>query len=109
MNKENPRSLKSDTELREIVRQHNIDPDKTLIIYCGTGREGLADLTIGNLRSAQGARQPCEQPPAVRASRRTGKRDGQRWMASHLIPHLRPPLGVGIENGDWQPLRDATR
>jgi len=46
MNQENPRILKSDTELREIVRKHNITEDKTLIIYCGTGREATNEFLI---------------------------------------------------------------
>lgn len=36
---DNPTLLKSDQEIAEILKQHNITPDKTIITYCGTGRE----------------------------------------------------------------------
>jgi thiosulfate/3-mercaptopyruvate sulfurtransferase len=35
----NPALLKSDQEIAEILKQHNITPDKTIVTYCGTGRE----------------------------------------------------------------------
>ena len=36
---DNPALLKSDQEIAEILKKHNITPDKTIITYCGTGRE----------------------------------------------------------------------
>jgi thiosulfate/3-mercaptopyruvate sulfurtransferase len=44
MNKDNPRLMKSDEELQAIVGQFNITPDKTLLIYCGTGREATNEF-----------------------------------------------------------------
>jgi len=39
MTKENAKLLKSDEELQQIVGKFKITPDKTVLIYCGTGRE----------------------------------------------------------------------
>ena len=36
---DNPALLKSDQEIAEILKEHHITPDKTIITYCGTGRE----------------------------------------------------------------------
>ena len=36
---DNPTLLKSDQEIAEILKNHNITPDKTIVTYCGTGRE----------------------------------------------------------------------
>ena len=36
---DNPALLKSDEQIAEILKQHNITPDKTIVTYCGTGRE----------------------------------------------------------------------
>ncbi len=36
---DNPALLKSDQEIAELLKKHNITPDKTIITYCGTGRE----------------------------------------------------------------------
>jgi thiosulfate/3-mercaptopyruvate sulfurtransferase len=36
---DNPTLLKSDEQIAEILKKHNITPDKTIITYCGTGRE----------------------------------------------------------------------
>jgi thiosulfate/3-mercaptopyruvate sulfurtransferase len=36
---DNPTLLKSDQEIADILKKHNITPDKTIITYCGTGRE----------------------------------------------------------------------
>jgi len=36
---DNPTLLKSDQEIAEILKKHNITPDKTIVTYCGTGRE----------------------------------------------------------------------
>jgi thiosulfate/3-mercaptopyruvate sulfurtransferase len=36
---DNPTLLKSDEEIAEILKSRNITPDKTIIAYCGTGRE----------------------------------------------------------------------
>ena len=44
MTKENPKLLKSDEELQQIVGKFNITPDKTLLIYCGTGREATNEF-----------------------------------------------------------------
>jgi len=39
MTDDNPALLKSDEQIAEILKTHNITPDKTIITYCGTGRE----------------------------------------------------------------------
>jgi thiosulfate/3-mercaptopyruvate sulfurtransferase len=44
MTKENSRLMKSDEELEEIVGKFNVTPDKTLLIYCGTGREATNEF-----------------------------------------------------------------
>ena len=44
MAKDNARLMKSDEELQAIVSQFNISPDKTLLIYCGTGREATNEF-----------------------------------------------------------------
>lgn len=44
MTKDNARLMKSDEELQSIVGQFNISPDKTLLIYCGTGREATNEF-----------------------------------------------------------------
>jgi rhodanese-related sulfurtransferase len=36
---DNPALLKSDQEIAQILKRHNITPDKTIVTYCGTGRE----------------------------------------------------------------------
>ncbi len=36
---DNPRRLKSDAEIRAVVDQNNLTPDKTIICSCGTGRK----------------------------------------------------------------------
>jgi thiosulfate/3-mercaptopyruvate sulfurtransferase len=36
---DNPTLLKSDQEIAEILKKRNITPDKTIVTYCGTGRE----------------------------------------------------------------------
>jgi thiosulfate/3-mercaptopyruvate sulfurtransferase len=36
---DNPTLLKSDHEIAEILKKRNITPDKTIVTYCGTGRE----------------------------------------------------------------------
>jgi thiosulfate/3-mercaptopyruvate sulfurtransferase len=46
MTKENSRLLKSDEELKEMLGKFDITPDKTLIIYCGTGREATNEFCI---------------------------------------------------------------
>ena len=46
MTKDNARLLKSDEELKEIVGKFEITPDKTLLIYCGTGREATNEFCI---------------------------------------------------------------
>jgi thiosulfate/3-mercaptopyruvate sulfurtransferase len=44
MTKDNARLMKSDEELQAIVGEFNITPDKTLLIYCGTGREATNEF-----------------------------------------------------------------
>jgi thiosulfate/3-mercaptopyruvate sulfurtransferase len=44
MSKDNPKLMKSDDELRELVGKFNITSDKTLLIYCGTGREATNEF-----------------------------------------------------------------
>ncbi len=44
MNKDNPRLMKSDEELQQLVGRFDITPDKTLLIYCGTGREATNEF-----------------------------------------------------------------
>lgn len=39
MSPDNPMLLKSDEEIAAIIKKLNITPDKTIITYCGTGRE----------------------------------------------------------------------
>lgn len=46
MTKDNSRLLKSKKELEEIVGVFNIPPEKTLLIYCGTGREATNEFII---------------------------------------------------------------
>ncbi len=46
MNEENSKLLKSDDDLQQIVGKFNITPDKTLLIYCGTGREATNEFLI---------------------------------------------------------------
>jgi thiosulfate/3-mercaptopyruvate sulfurtransferase len=44
MTKDNARLMKSNEELQAILGQFNITPDKTLLIYCGTGREATNEF-----------------------------------------------------------------
>ncbi len=44
MTKDNAKLLKSDEELQQIVGKFKITPDKTLLIYCGTGREATNEF-----------------------------------------------------------------
>ena len=44
MTKDNPRLMKSDEELQAIIGKFNITSDKTLLIYCGTGREATNEF-----------------------------------------------------------------
>lgn len=44
MTKENPKLLKSDEELSEILGKFEIKPEKNLLIYCGTGREATNEF-----------------------------------------------------------------
>lgn len=46
MTKDNSRLLKSDIELKEIIGKFDIRPEKTLIVYCGTGREATNEFII---------------------------------------------------------------
>ena len=46
MTKDNSRLLKSDIELKEIIGKFDILPEKTLIVYCGTGREATNEFLI---------------------------------------------------------------
>ena len=44
MEKENAKLMKSDAELKRINEKFDITPEKTLIIYCGTGREATNEF-----------------------------------------------------------------
>jgi thiosulfate/3-mercaptopyruvate sulfurtransferase len=44
MSKDNPRLMKSDEELQQLVGRFDIAPDKTILIYCGTGREATNEF-----------------------------------------------------------------
>ena len=44
MSKDNAKLLKSDEELQELLDKFDITPEKTLIIYCGTGREATNEF-----------------------------------------------------------------
>lgn len=44
MTKENPKLLKSDEELSELLGKFEITPEKNLLIYCGTGREATNEF-----------------------------------------------------------------
>jgi thiosulfate/3-mercaptopyruvate sulfurtransferase len=44
MTKENAKLLKSDEELQQLVGKFSITPDKTVLIYCGTGREATNEF-----------------------------------------------------------------
>ena len=46
MTGDNSRLLKSDIELQEIIAKFDIRPEKTLIVYCGTGREATNEFLI---------------------------------------------------------------
>lgn len=46
MTGDNSRLLKSDIELKEIIGKFDIRPEKTLIVYCGTGREATNEFII---------------------------------------------------------------
>ena len=44
MTKENSKLMKSDEELQQLISKFDITPDKTLLIYCGTGREATNEF-----------------------------------------------------------------
>lgn len=44
MTKDNPRLMKSDEEYRQILEKFDLKSDKTLFIYCGTGREATNEF-----------------------------------------------------------------
>jgi thiosulfate/3-mercaptopyruvate sulfurtransferase len=44
MSEENPRLLKRDEELRQIVDKFKVTPEKIVLIYCGTGREATNEF-----------------------------------------------------------------
>jgi len=44
MNKDNAKLMKSDEELQQLIAKLSITPDKTLLIYCGTGREATNEF-----------------------------------------------------------------
>lgn len=44
MTKENAKAMKSDEELQQLISKFDITPDKTLLIYCGTGREATNEF-----------------------------------------------------------------
>ena len=44
MSKDNAKLMKSDEELQQLIARLNITPEKTLLIYCGTGREATNEF-----------------------------------------------------------------
>jgi len=44
MSKENPKLMKSDEELSQLISKFDITPEKTLLVYCGTGREATNEF-----------------------------------------------------------------
>lgn len=44
MTADNAKLMKSDEELRQLVSKFDITPDKTVLIYCGTGREATNEF-----------------------------------------------------------------
>ncbi|MBD3348937.1 MAG: sulfurtransferase [Candidatus Eisenbacteria bacterium] len=46
MDSDNPRLLKSDGELQEIIEDHGLTKDKTIICSCGTGREATNEFLL---------------------------------------------------------------
>lgn len=48
MHPDNPRLLKSDDEINEILEKKNITEDKTIICSCGTGREATHEFILFN-------------------------------------------------------------
>jgi len=46
MSPDNPRLLKSDAEIREVLDKHAITPEKTVICSCGTGREATNEFLL---------------------------------------------------------------
>jgi thiosulfate/3-mercaptopyruvate sulfurtransferase len=44
MSKENAKLMKSDRELEPLISKFDITSDKTLLIYCGTGREATNEF-----------------------------------------------------------------
>jgi thiosulfate/3-mercaptopyruvate sulfurtransferase len=44
MSKDNAKLMKSDEELQQLIAKLNITPEKTLLIYCGTGREATNEF-----------------------------------------------------------------
>ena len=44
MTKENAKLMKSDEELQQLISKFDITSDKTLLIYCGTGREATNEF-----------------------------------------------------------------
>jgi len=48
MNEKNKALLKSEEEIAEILRAHNVGPEKTVICSCGTGREATNEFLLFN-------------------------------------------------------------
>ncbi len=46
MNPDNPRLLKTDQEIQEVLDKHAITPEKTVICTCGTGREATNEFLL---------------------------------------------------------------
>lgn len=46
MTKDNPKLLKTDDELKRLTAKFDITPEKTLLIYCGTGREATNEFLL---------------------------------------------------------------
>lgn len=43
---DNPATMKPDGQIQQLLKQHNVSPDKTVIIYCGTGREATDEFLL---------------------------------------------------------------
>ena len=46
MDHDNPRLLRPDPQIKELANTRGITPDKTVILYCGTGREATSAFLI---------------------------------------------------------------
>ncbi len=46
MDEDNPRLLKPEAEIKSILREHRVTPDKAIICSCGTSREATAEFIL---------------------------------------------------------------